>query len=153
MAREKDGYRDALERIRSQASGELVTVKEAARIVYGDDTYASVRCIYPIGLDYKRTRQANPRNRSGPPDLLNPCKPFSQPHALSHAQGHHLSISAQSFAGYKSLFLDYRSSRASRSIRIRHERRNVPVHEIGREQKNLPQNNGTLNSCSQDTYY
>ena len=45
MAREKDGYRDALERIRSQASGELVTVKEAARIVYGDDTYASVRCI------------------------------------------------------------------------------------------------------------
>ena len=44
MAREKDGYRDALERIRSQASGELVTVKEAARIVYGDDTYASVRC-------------------------------------------------------------------------------------------------------------
>lgn len=45
MAREKDGYRDALERIRSQASGELVTVKEATRIVYGDDTYASVRCI------------------------------------------------------------------------------------------------------------
>ena len=45
MAREKDGYRDALERIRSQASGELVTVKEAARIVYGDDTSASVRCI------------------------------------------------------------------------------------------------------------
>lgn len=26
-------------------TGELVTVKEAARIVYGDDTYASVRCI------------------------------------------------------------------------------------------------------------
>ena len=37
MAREKDGYRDALERIRSQAAGELVTVAEAARIVYGPD--------------------------------------------------------------------------------------------------------------------
>ena len=37
MAREKDGYRDALERIRSQAAGELVTVSEAARIVYGPD--------------------------------------------------------------------------------------------------------------------
>lgn len=35
MAREKDGYRDALERVRSQAAGELVTVAEAARIVYG----------------------------------------------------------------------------------------------------------------------
>lgn len=33
MAREKEGYRDALERIRSQAAGELVTVKEAARKV------------------------------------------------------------------------------------------------------------------------
>ena len=37
MAREKDGYRDSLERIRSQAAGELVTVAEAARIVYGPD--------------------------------------------------------------------------------------------------------------------
>ena len=35
MAREKDGYRDALERVRSQAAGELVTVAEAALIVYG----------------------------------------------------------------------------------------------------------------------
>lgn len=40
MAREKDGYRDALERVRREAAGELVTVKEAARIVYGpDDIY------------------------------------------------------------------------------------------------------------------
>lgn len=37
MAREKEGYRDALERIRSQAAGELVTVAEAARIVYGPE--------------------------------------------------------------------------------------------------------------------
>ena len=35
MARDKEGYRDALERVRSQASGELVTVTEAAKIVYG----------------------------------------------------------------------------------------------------------------------
>lgn len=49
-------------------------------------------------------------------------KPFSQPPALSHAQGHHLFISAQSFAGYKSLFWDYRSSRTSRSIHIRQSR-------------------------------
>ena len=35
MAREKQGYRDALERIRHEAAGELVTVPEAAHIVYG----------------------------------------------------------------------------------------------------------------------
>lgn len=35
MAREKDGYRDALERVRREAAGELVTVAEAAKIVYG----------------------------------------------------------------------------------------------------------------------
>ena len=35
MAREKQGYRDALERIRAEAAGELVTVSEAAHIVYG----------------------------------------------------------------------------------------------------------------------
>ena len=34
MAREKQGYRDALERIRHEAAGELVTVPEAAHIVY-----------------------------------------------------------------------------------------------------------------------
>ena len=56
---------------------------------------------------------------------------FPQVPALSHAQGHHLFISAQSFAGYKSLLLD---CRPSRSIHIRHERRRAPVHEIGREQ-------------------
>ena len=33
MAREKQGYRDALERIRHEAAGELVTVPEAAHIV------------------------------------------------------------------------------------------------------------------------
>lgn len=32
MAKEKEGYRDALERIRHEASGELVTVAEAAKI-------------------------------------------------------------------------------------------------------------------------
>ena len=37
MAREKDGYRDALERVRREAAGEMVTVKEAARIVYGPE--------------------------------------------------------------------------------------------------------------------
>lgn len=37
MAREKQGYRDALERIRHEAAGELVTVPEAAHIVYGTD--------------------------------------------------------------------------------------------------------------------
>lgn len=35
MAREKEGYRDALERVRREAAGELVTVAEAAKIVYG----------------------------------------------------------------------------------------------------------------------
>ena len=40
MAREKQGYRDALERIRHEAAGELVTVPEAAHIVYGTDPYA-----------------------------------------------------------------------------------------------------------------
>lgn len=39
MSREREGYRDALERVRSQASGELVTVEEAARIVYGSDPH------------------------------------------------------------------------------------------------------------------
>ena len=42
--------------------------------------------------------------------------------ALSHAQGHRIFISAQSFAGYKSLFWDYRPSRTSKSIRIRQSR-------------------------------
>lgn len=37
MAREKEGYRDALERIRHEAAGEMVTVAEAAHIVYGTD--------------------------------------------------------------------------------------------------------------------
>lgn len=32
MAREKEGYRDALERVRSQAAGEMVTVAEASKI-------------------------------------------------------------------------------------------------------------------------
>ena len=32
MAREKEGYRDALERIRHEAAGEMVTVAEAAHI-------------------------------------------------------------------------------------------------------------------------
>ena len=35
------GYRDALERIRNEASGELVTVAEAAHIVYGTDPWAA----------------------------------------------------------------------------------------------------------------
>ena len=35
MAREKEGYRDALERVRSQAAGEMVTVAEAAKITLG----------------------------------------------------------------------------------------------------------------------
>lgn len=35
MAREKEGYRDALERVRSQAAGEMVTVAEAAKIALG----------------------------------------------------------------------------------------------------------------------
>lgn len=37
----KAGYRDALERIRHEAAGELVTVPEAAHIVYGTDPYAA----------------------------------------------------------------------------------------------------------------
>ena len=37
MAREREGYRDALERVRRESSGELVSVEEAARIVYGAD--------------------------------------------------------------------------------------------------------------------
>lgn len=41
MAREKQGYRDALERIRHEAAGELVTVAEAAHIVYGTDPQAA----------------------------------------------------------------------------------------------------------------
>ena len=41
MAREKEGYRDALERVRREAAGEFVTVSEAAKIVYGpNDTNA-----------------------------------------------------------------------------------------------------------------
>lgn len=41
MAREKQGYRDALERIRHEAAGELVTVPAAAHIVYGTDPQAA----------------------------------------------------------------------------------------------------------------
>lgn len=41
MAREKEGYRDALERIRAEAAGELVTVPEAAHIVYGSTPNAA----------------------------------------------------------------------------------------------------------------
>lgn len=41
MAREKDGYRDALERVRREAAGEMVTVAEAAHIVYGTDPQAA----------------------------------------------------------------------------------------------------------------
>ena len=41
MAREKQGYRDALERIRHEAAGEMVTVAEAAHIVYGTDPQAA----------------------------------------------------------------------------------------------------------------
>ena len=41
MAREKEGYRDALERIRHEAAGEMVTVAEAAHIVYGTDPQAA----------------------------------------------------------------------------------------------------------------
>lgn len=41
MAREKDGYRDALERVRCEAAGEMVTVAEAAHIVYGTDPQAA----------------------------------------------------------------------------------------------------------------
>lgn len=36
MAREREGYRDALERVRRQARGEMVTVTEAATILYGE---------------------------------------------------------------------------------------------------------------------
>lgn len=41
MAREKEGYRDALERIRREAAGEMVTVAEAGRIAYGADPQAA----------------------------------------------------------------------------------------------------------------
>lgn len=41
MAREKEGYRDALERVRREAAGEMVTVAEAAHIVYGTDPQAA----------------------------------------------------------------------------------------------------------------
>ena len=53
---------------------------------------------------------------------------LSQVPALSHAQGHHLFISAQSFAGYKSLFWDCRPSRTSRSVHIR-QLRVVLLHQ------------------------
>ncbi len=44
MAREKEGYRDALERVRREAAGELVTVAEAAKIVYGpNDRYGAIK--------------------------------------------------------------------------------------------------------------
>ena len=43
MAREKEGYRDALERVRREAAGELVTVSEAARIVYGSNESNGMR--------------------------------------------------------------------------------------------------------------
>lgn len=73
MAREKDGYRDALERIRSQAAGELVTVSEAARIVYGpDDTRRQAESLPAVHrLDRRRPRQAHPRHRTGKTNLLN----------------------------------------------------------------------------------
>lgn len=41
MAKEKEGYRDALERVRREAAGEMVTVTEAARIAYGNDPQAN----------------------------------------------------------------------------------------------------------------
>lgn len=49
MARERDGYRDALERIRQEAAGELVTVSEAARIVYGRDDTNTRRSVTRFG--------------------------------------------------------------------------------------------------------
>ena len=55
MPKEKEGYRDALERIRNEASGELVTVAEAAHIVYGTDPWAA------------RKVTANIRGWIGPP--------------------------------------------------------------------------------------
>ena len=39
MARERQGYRDAPERVRREASGEPVRVEEAARNVYGADPH------------------------------------------------------------------------------------------------------------------
>lgn len=36
MAREKEGYRDALERIRSYGYGEMLTVQQVAQIAFND---------------------------------------------------------------------------------------------------------------------
>lgn len=49
MAREKEGYRDALERIRREAGGELVTVAEAAKIVYGSAEEKNCRKVTGLG--------------------------------------------------------------------------------------------------------
>lgn len=49
MAREKEGYRYVLERIRAEAAGELVTVEEAARIIYGDADPKHTRSVTKMG--------------------------------------------------------------------------------------------------------
>lgn len=49
MAREKEGYRYALERVRAEAAGELVTVAEAARIVYGEVNNNTRRSVTKFG--------------------------------------------------------------------------------------------------------
>ena len=51
MAREKQGYRDALERIRHEAAGELVTVPEAAP----DKIPIKSEPIHPIIYSAKRS--------------------------------------------------------------------------------------------------
>lgn len=48
MAREKEGYRDALERVRREAAGEMVTVAEAAKIVYGPNDERGVRKVVQL---------------------------------------------------------------------------------------------------------
>lgn len=48
MAREKEGYRDALERVRREAAGEMVTVAEAAKIVYGPNDMRGVRKVVQL---------------------------------------------------------------------------------------------------------
>lgn len=49
MAREKEGYRYVLERVRAEAAGELVTVQEASRIVYGDTERKHIRKVTTFG--------------------------------------------------------------------------------------------------------
>lgn len=49
MAREKEGYRDALERVRKEAKGELVTVAEAAQIMFGDTKDCHIRKVTRVG--------------------------------------------------------------------------------------------------------